>query len=77
MVLGGGAVSYERGTAIFRCRENVAHIRQSGPESGPGFQAEQLESFKLFSFRSAADRSVDHEGFGTLQIFGVTRSIVC
>ena len=31
-----------------RCRANAAHIRQSGPESGPGFQVKQLQTFTLF-----------------------------
>jgi hypothetical protein len=35
-----------------RCRANSAHIRQSGPESGPGFQVKQLKTLKLFPFRS-------------------------
>jgi len=37
-----------------RFRANVAHARQSGPESGPGFQAKQIKPFMVFPFRSAA-----------------------
>ena len=32
----------------------LAHIRQSGPESGPGFQVKKLRNFKWFSILSAA-----------------------
>ena len=37
-----------------RCRANLAHIRQSVPEAGPGLQAKQLEPLKVFPFRSVA-----------------------
>jgi len=33
---------------------NSAHMRQSGPESGPDLQVKQLKTFKVFPFRSAA-----------------------
>jgi len=58
--LGGGAVSYERGShvGLSRCRvtgpcsfgadaaisERTRHKRPSGPESGPGFQVKQLQT---------------------------------
>jgi len=38
-----------------RCRANKEHIRQSGPESGPGCGHFQVKSFELFPFRLAAD----------------------
>ena len=42
-----------------RCEANLAHISQSGPESGPGssgpgFKVKHLEPLKLLPFRSAA-----------------------
>jgi len=30
-----------------RCRANVAHIRQSRPNSGPGFQTKVLKNIKV------------------------------
>ena len=38
------------------CRKNSAHIRQSGPESGPGFQVEGLEMF--YDVPSSFDRGM-------------------
>jgi hypothetical protein len=32
----------------------LAYIRQSAPDSGPGFQVKQLQAFQLFPFRSVA-----------------------
>ena len=32
-----------------RCRVNMAHIRQSRPDSGLGFQVEVLKTFKIVS----------------------------
>ena len=36
------------------CRGNMAHIRQSRPDSGLGFQEQGTKPFKLMSFRSGA-----------------------
>ena len=44
----------ELALAHIGCRENSAHIRQSAPESGTGFQVKALEIFKLFAPHSAA-----------------------
>ena len=44
----GGAVSYERGTPVaFRCRTDMAHIRQSRPDSGNGFQVKVRQTFLI------------------------------
>ena len=40
--------------SILRCRANSAHIRQSGPDSGLGFQVKGRETFKVFPLRSEA-----------------------
>ena len=32
-------------------RKNMAHVRQTGSASGPGFQVKQLETFELDSGR--------------------------
>ena len=40
---------------ISHCRADWAHIRQSGPESGPGFQVKVIKACKLFPPHSAAD----------------------
>jgi len=37
-----------------RCRANMAHIRQSRPYSGLGFQVKSCELFELFPLRSEA-----------------------
>ena len=42
--LGVGA----RYLAPYRCGGNVAHVRQSRPDSGPGFQGQALKPFELF-----------------------------
>ena len=42
-----------------RCRANLAHIRQSRPDSGIGFQ---VNSFKLFPLRSEAVPSLKLSG---------------
>jgi len=39
----------------FRCRANMAHIRQSGPDYGLGFQVKALTNFKLIPLRLATD----------------------
>jgi len=33
------------GVQSYRCRENVAHVRQSRPDSGLGFQVKVLNTF--------------------------------
>ena len=33
----------------------LAHTRRSGPESGSGFQANQMKTFQVLYFHSAAD----------------------
>ena len=43
----GGVV--ERGSCPCRCREIMAHTRQSRPCSGIGFQVKALEPLKLFA----------------------------
>ena len=57
--LGGGAGSGIRGAqratisapvSRNRCRGNSAHIRQSGPESDPGFQAKADKTFTVVPF---------------------------
>ena len=35
-----------------RCRENMARVRQSRPDSGLGFQTKSLYTFKVFPVRS-------------------------
>jgi len=45
----GGGLKWES-----RCRANMAHIRQSRPDSGLDFQVTALQIFKLFPHRSAA-----------------------
>jgi len=52
--LRGGAVSYEVGTPVGCCRANMAHVRQRGPHSGPGFRAKGLNTFKFFAARLEA-----------------------
>ena len=39
---------------VSRCRANMAHIRQSRPDSGLGFQVIVLKPFKLLPLRSEA-----------------------
>ena len=38
------------------CRENMAHLRQSRPDSGLGFQMKVLETIQVVLLRSEADR---------------------
>ena len=52
MALGEGVVSHERGTAV-RCRANVAHLRQSRPDYGLGFQVKFLKTFQVVPFSFA------------------------
>jgi len=41
-----GPLSSEYGTyKTVSCRANMAHVRQSGPDPGTGFQVQVLESF--------------------------------
>jgi len=39
---------------VFRCRANMAHIRQSRPDSGLDFQVKVLKPLKVFLLRSEA-----------------------
>jgi hypothetical protein len=43
-----------------RCRANMAHIRQSGPEFGSHFQLKRLETSTVFPFRTR--KRCDHRG---------------
>jgi len=45
------------GTTVVRGRANMAHIRQSRPESGLGFQVTAIETIWLFPLRLAAVQS--------------------
>ena len=55
VVLGGGSVSYERGTPVpshgprskSRCRVKSAHVRQSRPDDGLRFQVNVLKPFEV------------------------------
>ena len=38
------------GAAVFRCRANMAHTRQSRPDSGRGFQVIVLETVQVLPF---------------------------
>jgi len=42
-----------------RCRANMAHVRQSRPDSGLGFQVKVLKPFKVVPFSLG---SGDHNG---------------
>ena len=48
-------LSAQPNTTLFRnrCRANMAHVRQSRPDSGLGFQVKFLNPFKLLPSRSA------------------------
>ena len=46
-ILGRGAISYERGSPVGRCRANVAHTRQSTPDPGLDFQVNVLTTFEV------------------------------
>jgi len=39
-----------RNVCALRCRANMAHVTQSGPDSGPGFQVKHLKSFYVVPF---------------------------
>jgi len=46
MVLAGGLRHPSiRSVEVYRCRANMAHIRQSRPDSGLGFDKKILETF--------------------------------
>jgi len=45
----------EIGIPAFRCRVNTAHVKQSWPDSGLGFQVEFNQPFQLFPLRSEAE----------------------
>ena len=40
-----------------QCRANLAHLRQSRPDSGPGFRAKSLTTFQVVPSSLAADAS--------------------
>ena len=47
-------VDCQGGHVDSRCRANSKHMRQSKPESGPGFQVKVLKTFEVVLPRSAA-----------------------
>ena len=51
-----------------RCRANVAHIRQSRPDSGLGFLANVLKLLKLFSIPSEAEHVQPLEGLTPITV---------
>ena len=64
VALGGGAVAYERGSPVhlYRCRADMAQIRQSRPDSSFGSQAKSTKTFQgLLS--SLESESKCHPGF--------------
>ena len=61
MVLEGRALSYEQGTHVW-------HIRQSGPDSGRGIQAEVSKPFEDVPLRSEAAMRLRRSYWGTMLI---------
>ena len=48
-------------TQQVRCPANSAHIRQSGPDSGLGFQAKFIETFEVVPFSLGSGQEEDSE----------------
>jgi len=82
MILGQGAVSYERGTPVpttvppgrlavcVGCRANLAaHTRLSRPDSGPSFEVKTVEPFDVLP--SSLKKRCSTEGFPRREAGGV------